>query len=246
MEENIMNLEDNNTINHPQLHLGKITWKELSLWFGQSETYFTKHKESREKKLEILSNFADYHIEDKRVYIDKIYIPEYSKALKIIEEDFDKTWNNITRIDTCARVGDAIYKKRKEVSSQIQLSTAKKYTNKVKISKYGRNYKNDFGTQGSSEYVWVEQDGWTPLTEEHHKIFVECCNEAYKTTNTLIAELTDDFKKRNISREEYNQAVGDTVIEQDGYTKLIDLCQERLGFMPEKKTLLRDRSAAQD
>lgn len=79
-----------------ELHLGKMTQKELSLWFGLSEKGLSNASASaREKKFEILKNFADYHFEGKSIYIDRIINPTYTNAYKIIENKFNSTWGHI-------------------------------------------------------------------------------------------------------------------------------------------------------
>jgi hypothetical protein len=62
-----------------------------------------------------LKKYADYHIEGRNLYIDKIYIPVYSSAYEIIEREFNNEWDRETKIDTCSRVGKAIYRKSKEL-----------------------------------------------------------------------------------------------------------------------------------
>jgi hypothetical protein len=98
-----------------ELKLGRMTYRELSVWFGLKPDSISKHPNSREKKLEILSRYADYHMEGRFIYIDKIYISTYTKALDIIEKEFNNEWNRETKIDTCTRVGKAIYRKSPEL-----------------------------------------------------------------------------------------------------------------------------------
>lgn len=179
-----------------ELHLGHMSWKELSEWFGLKPNSITKgSKSAKESKLKKLETYADFHLEgDKgnKLYIDNIKYPIYSKAFDIIEEEFPKRWGKIIgdnyrlnellnkeRIDTCTRVGTEIWNQRQEVKTQIALSTAKSYTNRVKVKQYGHNYLNDYGTKGRSEYVWMNCDGSAPLQGEELNTFNQCINEAY-------------------------------------------------------------------
>ena len=58
-----------------ELHLGKMTLKELSEWFGlKPETLGKSSNTARAKKFEILKAYADYHLEEGKVFIDKIHI----------------------------------------------------------------------------------------------------------------------------------------------------------------------------
>jgi hypothetical protein len=123
-------------------------------------------------------------------------------------------------------------------------STAKTYTNKVKRERYGRNYiKDDRGTCGRSEYVWMDEDNIHALPEDKLKKLRECAAEAYKTPSELIAAIDDDFNKGNLTKEQRDQAVGE-IDTYDAYVKFVELVEEALGFFPDKKTLLIDESNA--
>ena len=219
------------------LQLGRMTWRELSEWFGLKPDSLSKHPKTKENKLKILKSFADYHIEGRSLYIDKIHIAVFSKAYNIIEAEFDRTWSK-SRIDTCARVGEEIYNKNPEVQAQITCSTSKTYTNKVKVQKYGHNYLNDRGSQGTSEYIWLDENG-VPLKKEALSIMAECASEAYQDSNLLIAAVDSDYKKHLITLEERNKAVGE-IDTQNSYSKFVILVIEKLGYFPNKKTLLID------
>ena len=138
-----------------ELKLGKMTYRELSEWFGLKPESLSKNIKSREKKLQILSQFADFHFEGKSIYIDKILIPEYNKAYFIIEKELPKHWGSFKgdkykvlkekKIDTCSRVGKDIYYNIPEVKAQISEQTTITYVNKVKVKNYGHNYLQDHG-----------------------------------------------------------------------------------------------------
>lgn len=105
-----------------QLKEGPMSFRELSVWFGLKPDTITKStKSAREKKLQRLKLFCDYHLEDKKIIIDRVIIPEYTKSYDIIDENFDDEWGYIVdskthemswqykaRVDTCARVARAI------------------------------------------------------------------------------------------------------------------------------------------
>ena len=135
-----------------QLKLGKISWRELSTWFGLKPDSLTKSSVAiRQKKLKILKAYAEYHLDEKgKIIIDEIYEPVYSKAYDIIAQEYKKEWGKIRdietgkinkifkelQIDTCARVGLTIWYNNKQVNQQIEKVTAQRYTNKIKIEEY--------------------------------------------------------------------------------------------------------------
>lgn len=236
-----------------ELKLGKMTIRELSTWFGLQPDTLTNNPKSKARKLEILKSYAQYHFEGKNLYIDKILFPTYSKAFKIIEKEFDNTWGKIIepdtqqvnpvlkkmRIDSCARVGQTIWYKNKEVQSQIKIKTAQTYTNKVKVERYGRNYINELGSKGYCERVWMNRDETAPLEPENLKILDECASIAYSDKTKVFAKIDDDYKNGNLSLEEYKEAKGN-VNTLDSYDLFVELVIERLGFMPVKRTRLVD------
>ena len=236
-----------------ELHLGHMTLRELSEWFGYAnrDGLSNASKKTKEKKLEILKTYAVYHLEGKKIIIDKIIHPIYTKAFDIIEREFPKEWGmhrndkmqlNETlakeQIDTCARVGTVIWSTRAEVNNQIEKSTAKKYANTVKVKQYGHNYKDDQGTKGCSEYVWMNKDNSGPLEGEQLKIFKECIHKAYGTISEQIAAIDTD---ETLTPEERKEALGE-VNTSHCYDDLVELAVDKLGFMPDKMTRLIDRA----
>lgn len=223
-----------------QLKLGKITLEELADWFGIASSTI-RAKSAKEKKLEILKSFADYHIKGRTIYIDKIYIPEYNKAFHVIKSKLPEEWHE-NGIDTSARVGVAIYSKYPEVSSQIQMSTAKAYANKAKIELFGRNHiDTDRGELGTSRYIWgivTETGDNLPLTEEQQKIVSACAQEAYGSIlGDRAALLNDALNKQEITEQEYNQSMTLTKEERaTAYGNFELNVMKKLGFMPMRLT----------
>jgi hypothetical protein len=223
-----------------ELHLGKMTWRELSRWFGLNEDTLNKGKGRREKKLEILKHYADYHLEGRsnKLYIDRIYIPEFSKTHEIVEAEFSKEWNS-SGIDTCVRVGKAIHQKHPELAARITEETAINYTCKVKVERYGRNHLDeDYGTRGRSEYVWMDQDGKTPLPKEKLQVMRKCAKMVYRGKGLKAAAIDDDYRRGRIKQEERDVAIGES--EPKALPTFVYLVKKKLGFMPIKKTLLVD------
>ena len=237
-----------------ELHLGQMSYRELSEWFGYShpDGFSRASQKAKEKKLKVLEAYANFHIENNKVIIDEIIYPIYSKAFDIIEKEFSKHWGKVKddtytynkilykeRIDTCARVGTEIWNQKQEVKNAINLNTAKSYTNKVKIEQYGHNYLDDHGTKGRSEYVWMNCDGSAPLQGEELNTFNQCISEAYGAVSQLIAAVDEEYRAGRISLKEKKEVIGD-IETIDSYDRLVLLAYERLGYMPEKRTKLYD------
>lgn len=230
-----------------KLKEGKMSLKDLALWYGKSARYFSNASEkAKDKFFKQFGFYADYHLEGKKIIIDKVKYPTYTNAFDIIEEEFPKKWGNTDnivlskeRIDTCARVGTEIWMKNCEVNNQIKLDTAKTYTNRLKVQQYGHNYLDDHGTKGRSEYVWMNEDGTAPLDEKGLKIVNECAKEAYSTFDEKVVAIDDEYKRGHISKKERNQAIGE-IDTDSNYENFIELLLSKLGFIPEKRTRLID------
>ena len=97
-----------------ELKQGKITYKELADWFGIS--YSTMRRQDvKEKKLVILSFYADFHIEitksGKKTYIviDKVKEPIYTK-IKERYANWESTWDiNGDGVDTVKNASNNFY-----------------------------------------------------------------------------------------------------------------------------------------
>lgn len=226
-----------------ELKLGKMTQKDLAAWFGISYNTLKTNPKTKANKLEILKAYADYHFEGKSIYIDKIYIPEYSRAYSKVEELFAPSWNE-NGIDSCANVGRKIYNSSIEVSSQIKLKTTQTYVGCIKRQRYGRNHMNEYGTCGRSEYTWAKVVGGevVPVSEEEAQIIRQCSKEAYgDQLSERTAFLHTALKANEISREEFVESMA--YVKDECCFIFYDLVEQRLGFIPERLTKLIDKES---
>lgn len=236
-----------------ELKKGKMSWRELSIWFGLKPDSLAKHPKTKENKLQKLEVFADFHLDEKgKLIIDKVHIPEYSKPLEAIEKEFLKRWGNIKdssgkiiqelkeeRIDTCARVAYDIYYNVPAIKGQITLDTTKTYVSRKKREMYGRNYIFERGTKGYSKYIWMNEEGNAPLTKEELDILKECASLAYGDVNLLLIAIEEDYREGNLSEEEYTLAKG-SIETSDSYNRFRCLVKQKLKFFPKKRTQLVD------
>lgn len=236
-----------------QLKEGPMSWQDLSIWFGLKPTTISKGtSKAKANKLKKLEGFADFHLEGRKLIIDKVKFPFYSKALDVIEEELPKRWGQVMdddyqvnkvlkeqKIDTCARVGKEIWQTKKEVQSQVSLKTAQKYANTAKVKQYGHNYLNDRGARGESRFIRMNEDGSAPLQGEQLEIFMQCKREAYEGAGELIAEIDTAYRNGEISKEEKEKAQG-MINTDSSYDRMVALCIERLGFYPEQRTQIID------
>lgn len=231
-----------------ELHTGYISWKELAEWFGLSYNTVIKYgKNAKEKKLQKLAGFADFHRQGNRIIIDNVRIPTYSKALDIIENKFLDYWGkyydkngdlieplNKKRIDTSTSVGRRIWNEHSEVKSHISERISGQCAGSTKIKFYGHNALDDYGTMGRCESVWMNREGTDILSGEDEKKFLECIQEVYSKKNIDLAGLDADFQSGLINEEEYFQAY--LQYHSNKFLLLRNKCIDEMGFMPDRRT----------
>lgn len=223
-----------------ELYLGKMTWRDLARWFGLNEDAFSHGgTKRREKKLAILKSYADYHLENngKALYIDRIWVKEYRKSYDIIDREFSNEWDK-TGVDTCSRVGQAIWARYGELNQIIQVSTAQNYTRKVKQDRYGKNNKEG-GTHGTSSYRWMQEDGKTPLTKEQWDVMHKCIKQAYENDDILRFAVEEDFKGGKITEKQRDERLA-KIDKSNAYATARAEIIKKLGFYPTRKTKLKN------
>lgn len=153
---------------------GKYLNKDLAEWFGITPNSFNKQKD---KKLEELKNFAQFHLDGKRVVIDKVFIEEYSKqgsqAYQQVRDKIDEVWDE-SGLDSCSRVGSEIYEVLSEDECfKLTEGSVYQYTIRGRNELYGKPFM-DGGSMGNCKYLWCKKDNETGtyhfLTEEEQAI----------------------------------------------------------------------------
>ena len=237
-----------------ELKEGKITLKELAEWFGVSYDWFCH---SKEKKMQQLKVFADYHLEPCgktgkkfNIVIDKVLCPEYSSAYEEVKKLKPKYWDTHgTGVDTAARVGNEMWRKEKTVNSRIKVSTCENYTKAVEREEYGSLLLNTRGTKGYRKYVYCEkkldketgEHYYRPLTEDELKLIVDAIREAKIDTSLDESMFADEvYNNRKEYTTEELQLMAYKIlmrkITEAKYENFIIIATDKLGFRPIKAT----------
>lgn len=232
-----------------ELKEGPITLRELSNWFGLQPDAISKGTQAaKEKKFEKLKLFCDYHLEGKKIIIDEVFIPKYSKDLEIIEDEFEYEWGCVidqetkrpnwqhkARIDTTDRVGEGIqYKYLRDVQPEVA-----NYVSRIKTKWYGRPHKQERGTKGSCRVVYLNQDESGLLPEAQMEIMRQCRLEAYSDVNEQRYKIDEARIAGEINEKEWREAMGE-VDTEGAYVRFQSLLLERLGFVPARRLQLID------
>lgn len=227
-----------------QLTEGKKTFKELAEWFGISYGSF---RVTKQKKLEELSKFAEYHLDPKgKVIIDKVINPDYSKAdnkLRV-EERFVPTWSN-SGLDSCKRVAEVVFIDLAETYEDFNLKLSSVY-NYVIIARnklFGRPFVSE-GELGSCEYVWCKktEEGYSFLTEEEQGIKEKLLKKYYGNATEkqlMVKKMVDDGELEEAEAFDYLNTI--TGMTTDSYKMFLAELNAAIGGHVVKGTLIKKR-----
>ena len=226
----------------------ELTLKDLADWFGiKVESLWVKNR--RQKKLEILYRYADYHIiytgkdnqRIKKIVIDKVYVPTYMKNLERAEVKFAEFLSSKDYLVTGAQMGRAVHESDEILNRTIKESTSINYATRTTMLWYGKLYqKDDSGLKGYRYPVWCryddELDSYFILDEAEWAIINRICDEeglnANKNLLTLChAEFEDKQEYRASDAEETLKSMCKKVGRQK-YFNILKRAKEELGFKP--------------
>ena len=182
-----------------ELHLGKMTNKELANWFNISSEYFNRTKK---KKLQELKTFADFDEIYGGVNITNIHTSIYNKKESKIRELYKKGFEELHNpIDTVTNINNKIFKKyEKELTTLSSAQSGYHYAIEVRNANYGVPFKN-VGKFGRCFYLWCKVEKrennelyfvqFTPEEEEKKKILLKQFFGTDEEKDILIAQMVD-------------------------------------------------------
>lgn len=228
-----------------ELHTGKYLNKDLAEWFGISQGSFNTKKE---KKLEELKDFADFHLEGKKVVIDKVLIPIYSKrgsdAYQKIKEKIDEVWSE-SGLDSCSRVGEEIFYDlvENDVDFNLKNTTVYNYTIRGRNELYGKPF-GEAGTLGSCIYTWCKKDEETgtylPLSSEEQKIKSELQTKYFGDTSEKQILVKGMIASGEITQEEAWGVLEEmTNMTDNNFVMFLKELQDKIGCKIIKGTLVQ-------
>ena len=190
-----------------ELHLGKMTTKEIAEWFNLSYGGFRNHKAER---LEELKTFADFDEIYGGVYIKTIYTPIYNKKESKIREVYKKGFEELrSPIDTVSNINNKIFEKYgKELTTLSSPQSGYHYAIEVRNANYGIPFK-EVGKLGRCYYLWckVERKNDNELyfvllkkffgTDEEKDILIAQMVDSGEITEAEAYRLTREYRGLN-------------------------------------------------
>lgn len=153
-----------------ELHLGKMSMRELADWFGKNPATLSRQKTEYLSKLEKYCDFEE--LPSGKINITAIRTPTFSGSgsKQIIKDNFVKEWND-NGLDTARNVSEKILDNHEDELS-ITKSTAYTYTLQARNELYNKPFCGR-GEKGCCEYVWcveLPEGQYRELNEEEQKV----------------------------------------------------------------------------
>lgn len=182
-----------------ELHLGKMTTKELAEWFGISYGGF---RNAKEKKLKELQYYADYKEVRGGVEIINIKRPIFNKKDTSVRQIYQQGFEELREpIDTVSNINEKIYDKyHAQLPTLSSAASGYHYAIEVRNANYGTPFK-DVGALGRCYYLWckveADSDGllyfvqFTPEEEQLKKNLLKQYFGTDEEKDILIAQMVD-------------------------------------------------------
>jgi hypothetical protein len=179
-----------------ELHLGRMSNKDLAEWFGIKPNSFTQHKR---KKLEELKNFCFFEEVYGGVNITGIIKEVYNKKDSQIRQIYEQGFEELRQpIDTVSNINEKIYEKYYDkLPTLSSAESGYHYAIEVRNANYGVPFKGH-GKKGNCYYLWckVEQHDnefyFIQFNEEEEKIKQKLLQKHFggkEEKDLLIAEM---------------------------------------------------------
>jgi len=159
-----------------ELHLGKMTSKELAEWFGIA---YSTYRKTTKKKLEILKAYCEYTRVRGGVEISKIHQAEYVKdptTYEIIKQEVKEKWIR-EEPETVTRVAARILESG---AVALNLDRCRRYVGIARNELWGHpKIEGNHGEIGWSKYVWVKMYRGAIVAENEYQFLTEKDKEIY-------------------------------------------------------------------
>lgn len=226
----------------------ELTLQDLANWFGvKIRTLWQKDR--REKKLEVLQRYADYHIiytgknqqKIKKIIIDKVYVSIYMKNLDRATDKFAEFLSSKDYTVTGAQMGRAVRASDEILRKSIKESTSINYATRTIMLWYGKLYQKDTsGTKGYRFPVWCRYDkgldSYFMLDDAEWAALNRICDEeglnANKKLLTMCHAEFEDKQEFKASKAEDTVRSFCKSVGRNKYFKILERAEQKLGFRP--------------
>lgn len=204
-----------------QLKIGKISTKELTDWFGKSNTRTITQNNWDNKYINVLPQYCDFTKIYGGINIKEIYcyefIPFKDKIRDYFNQNFDKEWNKETGLDSITDVVERLIEKDPWIADSAQggysLDTLKAIGTEYRNKFYGQPFHGE-GELGYCQYTLCTRDKKTGnlrfLTDEEKEIKQRVFEKYFtkiEDAMILVQKLVDEGKIKSENAWEYYQTI---------------------------------------
>lgn len=199
-----------------ELMTGVLTNQEFASWRGIKVNSLSRNKK---RYLEDLSRFADFHLEGRRIIIDRVLEPKF---IKKFEEIYQKTLEIIPQVinkngyDNGTSINDKVFTRYAEARYPFTLRGIKElYPDRVK--------------------TWLVKD-WEsgdvrPMTDAERGVYKECFREFFGDAEDKTLLVEDMIAEGEISKEQawdrYRRLLG---LNKASYYEFLKTAGKRMGI----------------
>lgn len=211
---------------------------ELAEWFNVKENTIAKKKTDYMKKLEDYCVFEKCRggICVKEIIGQDTY--DKNKNFRLVKDNFDAVWAE-SGLDTCRRVGEALYVKFEDEFT-VQSSSVYEYTKNVRNQLYGSPIDGTFGEKGRSYYVYCKRvgDHYEFLSEEEEQIKKELLKEYFSDADEKTIIVQSMIDRGEIKKEDAWGKYQDLINLPHNYAAFLEEFKRRTGILLIKGTLI--------
>lgn len=225
-----------------ELHLGKMTNKELAEWFGIKPDSMTRMKK---KKLEELKNYACFEDIRGGVNIIAIIKDTYNKKDTKIREIYEQGFEEVRQpIDTVSNINNQIYEKYSEqLPTLSSAASGYHYAIEVRNERYGIPFKGQ-GKVGQCYYCWCKQEEgdnhqplYIPFTQEEEQIKAKLLTKFFGNQEEKTLLLQEMVLMGEIKKEDaWDIFTEYSNLNQAGFTAFLKELESQIGAKVVKAT----------
>ena len=219
-----------------ELLTGELKREEFATWRGVKKSTISGNKA---KYLEELKEFANYHLEGKKIIIDEVLEPIFITNRKKIYNEIltnfrTKYW--VDALGSCSVAAVGVGKDYPDLAP----TAAYNLIRKARIELYGKPF-GKHGRDGRCEFVWVKKVSATKyefFNEKEQEIWNNLCiNYVGEDFGERVIAYRDEYFKGKLTKDQFLALTLDT---KENFQSFISMAMVAIGSSIAKGTLLEN------
>ena len=217
------------------LRYGKVNYTELAEWFGVSRGGLSNNKS---KYLNLLKEYADYEIQNNKVFITKIkqeeYIPNFEKDMAVYFREVKAANEYLASV---SGIAEKLFVDSDQDYAKLKLNSVRyRMTKAGNLAFVKTADENSSGKYGSRNYVWAikltdRPNHYRHLTIEENNQFDQILSTVYHADADKIKQAAlylDALKNGDMDKDEYCTRI--EALDCNGFYEDMRLFKEKTGY----------------